>query len=139
VQIERLHLAFVTEYDIRHLNKLCNLRELSLLSFEAEIGTSQPGGTLIILDHVEEFRKLLRLEQLTLAGCDIKSFDLRFLCDLPTLHELDLSHCSNMDDDAAPYLKKMKGLRRLNLEGTKISDAIAESIDDALPDCEVLY
>ena len=70
---------------------------------------------------------------------DLKSSDLVFLYELPALRELDLSHCPSIDDSAAPYLKKLKHLTTLNLEGAKISEAAAESIDDALADCEVRY
>ena len=44
-----------------------------------------------------------------------------------------------IDDDAVPYLQKMTGLRKLTLEGTGITDEGAEQIDDALPNCRVIY
>ena len=38
-----------------------------------------------------------------------------------------------------PFLQRMKGLRRLTLEYSGITDDGAERIDDTLPDCHVFY
>lgn len=101
---------------------------------------------LIIQDYYDAPAVVLRgietlsaLEQLTLAPANLRSSDIQSLGKLPALRELDLAGCSKIDDDAVPYLQKMKGLKRLGLWGTGITDEGAEKIDDALPDCHVIY
>ena len=146
-QLERLDVyrTSLDRFDVAHLSNLTKLRELRIVTEQGHgIAPISPSPGLVaenplILEHVEEFSKFKRLEKLSLVWSDLKSSDLGFLHDLPALRELDLSNCPNIDDSAAPYLKKMKHLTSLNLEGAKISQAAAERIDDALPDCEVRY
>ena len=143
VQLERLVIAVAPNQrvDILQLRDLRRLRELAI----GETGLGDPvfqkddASTVMVLEHAGQLAGFSRLEKLDLFGSDIRSSDLQFLQGLRDLRELDLSNCANIDDSAAVYLKTMKGLKRLNLEGTKISDAVADSIDDAFPDCEVRY
>ncbi len=88
---------------------------------------------------LDQIGNLSQLEKLTVNTDNLSSSDVKFLCKLPALRELDLSGCSKIDDHAVPYLRKMTGLRELTLTGTGITDEEAEQIDDALPDCRVIY
>jgi hypothetical protein len=117
------------------INKLTALRELDLSNLMNRVD----GSTLIIVGGLEEIQKLSQLEKLTLSPANLSSSDIQCLCKLPALRELDLTGCSKIDDDAVPHLQKMTGLRMLRLTGTGITDDGAERIDDALPNCRVIY
>ena len=147
-QLERLSISGngAQQRDIRSLGSLPMLRELAVgvnsglePAVFAFLSMFRGRHSTIAIKHVEGLSGFPRLEKLDLNGTDIHSPDLQFVEALSALRELDLSNCPDIDDAAAIYLKKMKGLKRLNLEGTNITNDIAESIDDALPDCEVRY
>jgi hypothetical protein len=137
VTIEKLSLRgnFV-HFDLRKLVSLANLRDLEIAKSDIIVG---PDPNPLTIKGVEQLRGFRRLERLAFGCVTLQSADLRHLCDLSELRQLDLSNCPSIDDSAVPYLKKMKHLTFLKLEGTNITDAAAESIDDALPDCEVRY
>jgi hypothetical protein len=145
-QMERLSIATgaTARLDLHHIRKLIKLRELAIGKTVGAPGSPFPlperaPDDSLALKHVEVLSELPRLETLDLSGSDIFSSDLEFLQNLHALQELDLSDCPNIDDDAAKYLTKLKGLKKLNLLHTKITDDAAERVDDALPDCEVVY
>jgi hypothetical protein len=68
----------------------------------------------------------------------LNSSDIKHLCQFPALRELDLAGCV-IGDAAVPYLQKMQGLTKLTIWKAGISDEGAERIDDALPNCRVIY
>ena len=118
-----------------HISKLTALREL-----EVSNCNNLQDESMLIVGGVEEIQRLSRLEKLTLSADNLSSSaDIKRLCRLLSLHELDLTGCSKIDDRAVPYLQKITGLRKLSLEGTGITNDGADKIDDALPNCRVIY
>jgi hypothetical protein len=158
----------VTDADVGHLRGLACLRRLSVsCSLLVYAGAGDPPAAtkrkpmtgaglagltscpnlreLIISDSdldplaLKRIASLSRLEKLALKTDYLRGSDIRLLRGLSALRELDLSGCSMIDNEAAPYLQKMTNLRVLRLTGTAISIGKAEQIDDALPDCRVIY
>ncbi len=115
------------------------LAALQLCPTLRELILSDDGSGVLPPRIAEELENLSQLEKLTLSSHNISSSDLEFLAKLPALRELDLTGSSKIDEGAVPCLQKMTGLRKLTLAGTGISDEGAESIDDALPKCRVIY
>ncbi len=135
-QLEKLTVSNIN-FDVPpvfHIKKLTALRELELSNWCDK--TDRP---MLIVDGYEDIQNFTRLERLTFSAANLGNSDIKFLCKLPTLRELDLTGCPKIDDKAVPYLQKMTGLRRLTLENTGITDEGAERIDDALPNCRVIY
>ncbi len=140
-QLEKLNISDINSGGplVFHINKLTALRELVLSNWSNPENASMLDNSMLLFGGIEAIQSLSRLEKLALSSSSLSSSDVKFLCKLPALRELDLSDCSKTDDAAVPYLQKMTGLRRLTLEKTGISDEGAERIDDALPNCRVIY
>jgi hypothetical protein len=149
-QIEALsHLEKLSLCDINsdnpplvfHISRLAALRELEFNPphVESTDDSKAKNSPMIILGGIETIQNLSHLEKITLPLADLGSADIEYLSRLPALRELDLTGCVKIDDRAVPYFQKMKGLRKLTLEGTGITQDGAEQIDDALPDCQVDY
>ncbi len=118
-----------------HINKLPALRELELSD---RWGDTEGNSTLIVAG-IEEMQNASRLERLHLSSNNLTNSDVMGLSTLTSLRDLDLSGCSRVNDRAVPFLRKIASLRRLTLENTGMSDDGAEQIDDALPNCRVIY
>ncbi|MBI4602403.1 MAG: hypothetical protein HY721_10635 [Planctomycetes bacterium] len=127
-----LHGAEVTDADLEHLAALTNLRSLSL----RETAVTDAG-----LGHLQ---RLSRLESLDLRGEKVQGPGLRHLPSglldldlsdtkvstsrlahlprLPSLESLDLNRLP-IDDAAIEILRSYPSLRRLELDGTAVTDA----------------
>jgi len=51
--------------------------------------------------------------------------------------EIDLNNINNLKDADLDPFAKLRGLEHLNLENTPVSDAAAEILNDALPNCRI--
>lgn len=72
---------------------------------------------------LERIEGLQRLESLALAETHVTDSALGVLATLPALRELDLFFCEHITDAGASQIRFARGLERLNIRGTKISDS----------------
>lgn len=64
--------------------------------------------------------------------------DLRIVRALSSLEEIDLRN-TQITDDGLAYLLDMKNLKKLNLEGTRVSNKAVNLLQEALPDCDIKW
>ena len=67
---------------------------------------------------------------------DNQILDVLSLSFLTTLEELDLSH---NEISAVSGLKKIQTLKKLNLSGNPLAEGQLEELQEALPDCVIIY
>ena len=79
---------------------------------------------------------LPQLKKLSLAYCDIPS-GWEQLKDLRACEWLDVTGCA-IDDAAARQLESLPTLKVLQLNKTKVTEAVRQSLQQALPACQVL-
>ena len=121
------------------VSQLTALRDFELSNLYVVTNDRTTNNFLLIVGGIETTENLTRLEKLTLSPASLSNSNVKYLCKLRALRDLDLSGCTKIDNRAVPYLQKMTGLRKLTLVETAITDEGAERIDDALPDCRVIY
>ena len=76
--------------------------------------------------------RVLRLEDTALGDDDVAA-----LGALSKLEELHLAGCFAITDAVEPHLAKMKGLKVLDLGGTKVTFSGVRRLSKALPSCDI--
>ena len=76
------------------------------------------------------------VKSLILTRCKLKDFDISSVTNLVVLEYLDLSG-NELTDACLDSLKAVKGLRTLNMAGTKITPRGFEMLKAALPECNI--
>jgi hypothetical protein len=80
---------------------------------------------------------LQKLEELRIAGTQLRGEDLRFLRQFPDLRTLVVD-VNQVNEVELQHLSAVKGLRQLYVEGIDDSrDPRLEAIKEKLPDCEI--
>jgi hypothetical protein len=149
--LQRLEIVHsrVTDAGLKHLGKLTNLRQLHVASH----GTTRAGlgfvanlGKLVQLDLYEELAsneglaqvgKLTGLKILNLHVGPADDAGLASLRQLRGLEELTLGGLGKVTDAAVEHLIRLKGLKRLQVNGTRITDAGFKRLRQALPTTEI--
>jgi peroxiredoxin len=109
---------------------LAPLARLTALETLALTGTPITGAGLRHLRH------LPKLREIALDGNRLKDFELAQLDGLASLRTLEVHE--GVSDRAVAYLKQLKGLRRLLLQRTNITDAGVDELRRALPGAEII-
>jgi hypothetical protein len=112
-RLEKLTMSGITcsHPVVFHINTLAALRELELSDWHGPGADGLKDNSILTVGGLEAIQRLSQLEKFILSFSSVGSSDIRFLCNLPALRELDLTGCANLGDDAVPYLQKMAGLR----------------------------
>ncbi len=76
------------------------------------------------------------LKKLRLFRDHITSSGFASLTNRSELEDIDLS-CTEVDDTVVEYLSRLKHLRRLNVEGSRVSAAVMQSFKSRFPRCEI--
>ncbi len=87
------------------------------------------------LSVISEFTNV---RELHLNQSNVASGDLSQLAKLKRLHVLNL-HGTAVDDSAIPVLSQMRHLRKLFIADTRIDQEGVRSLQEALPNCEILW
>jgi peroxiredoxin len=124
--LKRLTLAQVAITD----EGLAPLAQLSSLETLYLTDTPITGAGLRHLQH------LPRLREIALDGNRLKDFELAQLDGLASLKILEVHE--GISDRAVAYLKQLKGLRRVLLHRTNITDAGVDELRRALPSAEII-
>jgi hypothetical protein len=128
-----LPAALVGDRGVEHIRALTRLRCLKICN-------DNPADTkrLVTDAALETIARLSRLEKLSLKGTHVTDAGLVHLKRLPRLREFDLSGTA-VSDAGLKHLLGMTQLEELNLAGTQVTRKGGEMLDDALPDCHVVY
>lgn len=96
-------------------------------------------GTDLTADGLAHLPELPHLRRLTLSiNLELRTGGLEHLAGrLPALEDLDV-HSNEIGDDAVPHLRRLTGLRALNVRYTRISRGGVEELRAALPYCRIL-
>jgi len=106
-----------------------------------DIGADRPGlkeEQRQKLDGLEKLAGLKKLERLDLSRTPVNAAGLEALAALPKLWELRLALAKGIDDSAVAELIKMKALRVVMLEGTRITADGVARLRSARPDLELI-
>lgn len=140
----------ITGAGLRHLSHLPKLRELHLVGVAlddaglvhlAELNGLEVlwlgGSQSRITDAgLEQLAKLIRLRHLSLSGSAVTARGIEQLAALTNLETLYLED-SDIGDEVIPALGGLKGLKGLNLSGTRFTPAGIRQLQKALPKCDV--
>jgi hypothetical protein len=150
--LQRLEIVHskVTDAGLKHLGELTNLRQLHVASH----GTTRHGlgfverlTRLYQLDLYEELAsneglahagKLTGLKVLSLYVGPADDAGLAALRNLTGLEELTIGGMGKVTDGAVDHLAALKSLKRLTLNGTKVTDAALKRLRTALPGTQVM-
>lgn len=126
--LEKLQLAYsqVDEAGI------ARIRELSFLT-HLYFGGSNLNDKMMM--HIHD---LPRLRVLGIADTQVSDKGLAYLENLPSLEELGIQSNYEITDAAIDHLKRLKGLRRVQMGNTKITDEGRAELEKALPGARIL-
>ena len=116
----------VTGYGLRHLSKMHSLEGLDL------------GHTPLTDEALEHVGKLSSIKWLLLNDTLISDAGVRRLSALDSLSTLVLSD-TKITDDSLTILHDFKYLKHLSLLGTSVSGNSVAELQDALPNCRILW
>jgi Leucine rich repeat len=145
-----LHRSQVTEEDLAQLSSLTRLTWLDLTGASVtDAGLARLAGltSLAFLDlsgtsvsdaGIAHLRSLANLEGLSLGETKVTDAGLAHLTGLTNLESLDLSK-TKVTDTGNTCLARMKQLRSLNVTKNLISLEGVETLQKALPNCQISY
>ncbi len=116
----------VTDAGLAHLKGLTQLLMLSLNSTQIT-----DGG-------LEHLKGMTRLVFLSLVNTHITDAGLKHLQALPQLQALCLNN-TQITDAGLVYLRGLQQLKSLNLTGTSVADAGVKKLQQALPNCQIVW
>ena len=126
LELLTLDLTQISDHGLRYIEELTSLRILSLSDLEI---------TDAGLEHLEG---LIRLKDLDLSRTPITDAGLVHLRGLENLRTLVLNR-TQVSDAGLEYLEGMIGLKKLCLDGTQVTPEGVERLQEALPNCEIMY
>jgi RND family efflux transporter MFP subunit len=112
---------------LKELTAATKLRVLSL----ANSGIDDAG--------LAEVARFHALEQLDLSGTWISPKGLASLVGLANLKQLDLHSCRRIDDSVLRDVVKLKQLRFLNLDNTRVTGGLISELNGNLPGCSIRW
>jgi hypothetical protein len=143
--VETLQLS---EFDVTSVDQLASWTRLRHLTFDVDVGANDHilsdrfflalgqlpsdlvslefdgglgGDDKISAEALSVLRRFTHLKRLRLDYCELTREHMSIIADLSELKELSL-YMNPLDDDAIEPLKRLRRLRRINLDGTNVSD-----------------
>ena len=125
IKLLRLNATRVTDSGLRHISRLPNLVMLYL---------SQTEITDKAFEHIVVLKDLRALQ---LTGTAITDRGAERLIELPKLEFVGLKETDVSDAGIAP-LHRLTKLKHLNLTATKVSEGAIKTLQQQLPECEIV-
>ncbi len=121
-------IEFAGKFEQQFFNELTNIMTLEHLIL--------PESTT---DHdLEYIGRISTLKTLMIQHSEhVTDEGIAFLSDLSNLEDLHLFCLKKLSDRSTETLKKLKSLKKLNLDGTAISEAAVAELKRSLTDCEI--
>ena|GEM_PF-4350241 len=138
----------ITDVGLKHLKSLAGLNSLNVGYNRKITGSGLNGQTELVMLDLSYTRfsdgtstvleKMSQIERLYIPQTPIRNATMKRLQSLTRLREIDLSGCEHFNDVGIMYLKTLKGLKKIDLQGSKCSARAVGKLKAALPDLEVV-